>query len=270
VNVPPRRSGRVLQPMGRRQRLLAGVLAAALVLLGAACDDDSDELAAPTPILGGIASVAIPGDWEVDRDSPTLYSARADELQGLTVSLVHTDDLDELIAETEALDDAEIQTTVVPGAEQARSDADDDADANGQETGRLGTVEVDETREHPTNTEVTVTEVEVEPNAVYVSLEAFNGSSEEVSLAFDEDIFIRLLVDDRRLTFRPPEDNPSLEIPPGGELSARLAFSGRVGAEADTIDLLLNWGDEGPLNLDGEVGGSPSFEFRDLPLPDAS
>jgi hypothetical protein len=64
---------------------------------------------------------------------------------------------------------------------------------------------VDETREHPTNTEVTVTQVEVEPNAVYVSLEAFNGSSEEIALAFDEDIFIRLLVGDRRLTYRPPE-----------------------------------------------------------------
>jgi hypothetical protein len=153
-----------------------------------------------------------------------------------------------------------------PSDEDDIGEAGDDAVTRG---GAQGRIEFDDVEDTVRGTFVRVNAIESDGRAVYVEIEAFNGSASDVELVWNwpDANTVRLLVDDapesQSLVYQPPEDNPALAIPSGGELTARLAFLGRLPADAQTISFRLNYTPIGQLT----AAVSPPFTFDDLPAP---
>lgn len=175
-------------------------------------------------------------------------------------------------------DDTGGDGTEAPDDGQAADDGGTDDggtdDGGGDEERPLGVSEVAETQTFPNGVELTVHRVRVEPDGIFVDLEAFNGLDDVVFLAALEDVF---LTDDtgRRYAYQPPEDNAALEIGSGATLEGSVAFSGRIAPDASTLELQFNYReDDGepltpPDHQHAELTDAPSFSFSGLPLPSA-
>lgn len=157
------------------------------------------------------------------------------------------------------------------GTEEA-SAGDDEAADDGAEgaADRTGTVSVDRSETHANGVELTIAALRVEQDAIHVDVEAFNAAPFEIFLAAFDQVD---LIDDtgRTYNYRPPEDNPGLEIDSGGTLEGTLAFLGRLTDGATSVTVRFNYnGDEELEPSDGEhadMSSAPAFEFSDLPLP---
>lgn len=115
------------------------------------------------------------------------------------------------------------------------------------------TIDVDATQDRADVT-VRVEAVEVEEDAVYVRLVATNRRTEAARLVGDAaDVY--LLDDDfRRYPVVPPAEDPTLELEPGEELTARLGFRGRLDPTVRELTLVLNHDDGFPPAGDPVVG----------------
>lgn len=172
------------------------------------------------------------------------------------------DDTDEVAVESQDDADPEASEEAIDGEEGSAEDSASET----EESSSPRSVDLEETETHPSGATVTVTGLTIDDRAVYVDLEAFNPSQEDIRLA-ESGRYIRLEAPQgRTFDFRPPEDNPDLSVPSGGELTATLGFVGQLSDDDVTLDLLLNWGSQGALNVDREHARFPSFEFRDLPV----
>lgn len=129
-----------------------------------------------------------------------------------------------------------------------------------------GSVAADLEQIHANGVAVSVTGVAAQDNAVYVDLEAFNPMDIDVTLVPNPNTTFILVGGQHTLAVRPPVGNPNLEIPPAGELTARLAFVGRIPGSEDEVQLFFNWRDGEPLRLDEPRTDFPSFDFE-LPNP---
>lgn len=141
----------------------------------------------------------------------------------------------------------------------------------GDEASSLGEIAVDETRTHPNGVELTIHAMRVEPDAIFLDIEAFNGAPFEVVLAPFELVSI---VDDTGKPYRyePPEGNEDLLVEPSGTLEGSIAFIGRVGSDASSVTVQFNHDEDGeprsPADRENaSFSDGPSFEFVDLPLP---
>lgn len=140
--------------------------------------------------------------------------------------------------------------------------------ATAGEPGVAGSIAVEVTRRHPANVTATVTGITVEGRAIYVDLEAFNGSGRTVYLAVSGEDVIRLIDDlGNSYPFQRPEDNPKLELESGGEMDARLAFLGPLVDGANSLDLLMNYNTfDRPMDDSNPNAEIVSFTFEGLPV----
>jgi hypothetical protein len=134
-----------------------------------------------------------------------------------------------------------------------------------------GSVDTALEQTHPNGVTVEVTEVAAEGNAVYVGLEAVNLHRYEVMLRRNP-VELYLVVDgERRIQSEEPAglENMQLRVPPGGEMTARLAFIGRIPSPDSTLELRMNWDDTAEVDPDNPETFFPSFRFE-LPNPGAA
>ncbi|WP_052667574.1 hypothetical protein [Nitriliruptor alkaliphilus] len=206
------------------------LLALAAVLVLAACSSD-DDTAAET-------DAAASSDAADDDSADTNSGATSD------------DDGPPNDGETDG-------STSDVSAEEAEGDEDD---RDSPFTVRTGALELDELIDglsgHP-GVQVAVTRVTVEPMAILVDIELLNGWTDTVALG----AATPRLEDNtgRSYEFVPPSDNPRLETPAGGSLSATLAFRGALATDATRFDLRLN--------SNQSRSGQPFIGIEDLPLP---
>lgn len=157
-------------------------------------------------------------------------------------------------------------------------DASDDGSGGGEEPDGPTSIDLDETAEHENGSTMTVTGLELDDNGIFVSFEAYNGYSQPIQLALygeDPDVvegFVQLIDDTGRgYTFQGPDDNPSLELEPNSDMSARIGFLGRTPADATSVTLRFNYNAAFDRPVDGPSvapnSPTPTFVFEDLPLP---
>lgn len=105
------------------------------------------------------------------------------------------------------------------------------------------TVAVDErSADGATNIEVEMTQVEVRPDGLIVSLSSFNDSDKPAALAVDPGSMIVFDQDNNRYyTLRRPEGNPTLEFGPSEELDAQVAFPAAFDEPPSRLELYLNY-----------------------------
>ncbi|WP_157042087.1 hypothetical protein [Nitriliruptor alkaliphilus] len=170
-------------------------------------------------------------------------------------------------------DGADVDGADVDGADDTGDTGDDNGEAGQTAEDRLGEVAIDQSQTHPNGVELTIHSLRVEPNAIFLDIEAFNGASFEILLAAFDQI---LLTDDtgRSYRFEPPEGNEGLAIEQTGTLEGALAFIGRLAPEASTVTVQFNHDNDGeplqPADADNpNLADAPSFEFADLPLPNS-
>ncbi len=104
--------------------------------------------------------------------------------------------------------------------------------------------------------QVEVTEVEVRPDGLLVSVSSFNDTTGPAALAVQPDAVVVHDVDNRRYyTLRAPEDNPTLEFGPSEELTASIAFPAAFREPPTRIEILFNYTRDPLERLDDDAGG---------------
>jgi hypothetical protein len=146
------------------------------------------------------------------------------------------------------------------------SDADDSGDGLGMRRVE-GSVAADLEQTHGNGVTVAVTGVSAEGDGVFVDMEAFNPNDWEVELAWLPEATYLVVDGGRAFALRPPVDNERVAIPAAGELTARLAFVGRIPDAGAEVRLVINSADGEPDGPDDDQWSEvPSFEFE-LPNP---
>lgn len=132
----------------------------------------------------------------------------------------------------------------------------------------LGSVEASVQDRHPQGHLLTASSVEVRDRSVAVDVSLVNGSTSDIQVSSNR----LYLLDDvgNTYTFSPPEQNESLQVAPGAELTGTLVFLGVLDPAATSLSLLANVNDpqEAVDLADREnQGGYPELVLDGLPLP---
>lgn len=124
---------------------------------------------------------------------------------------------------------------------------------------------------HANGVVVRLTGIRFTPTSTTVSIEAFNGFTDEVALNERE----MALVDDldHPYPFRPPADNARLVVKPGETLRGDLAFLGRPDENTTALRLVINSLNP-PREEPGRLGSyypfdrNPPFVIAGIPVDD--
>lgn len=121
---------------------------------------------------------------------------------------------------------------------------------------------------HPNGTVLTVNAVDFGSTRTTVSVEVVNGFTDDIKLNSRGSIYLRDS-GGRKYKLIPPEQNASIEVPPGTAIKARLVFLGGLEPRPTSLRLLVNaFESEDTVDLKdrGRTSTTPTFQFDDLPV----
>ena len=132
----------------------------------------------------------------------------------------------------------------------------------------LGSVDASVQDRHPQGHLLSASSVEVRERSIAVEVALVNGSTSDIQVSSNR----LYLVDDvgNTYTFSPPEQNESLQVGPGAELTGTLVFLGVLDPAATSLTMLANVNDpEEAVDLEDRdnQGGYPELVLDGLPLP---